>query len=139
MPTKPERLYKALTRTLLWKPTEGRFTDQREKDIRDLMSLSPHGSGLDCDCEIESYSEKRLVFWQGFHCMDSNGYYDGWIHFRVFVSPSWDGIKIRLVGPFSERHGKYPDVADWICECYYFWLNTRVMRTENGYIPGRED
>jgi len=44
----------------------------------------PHGSGIDADWFIEDKENTYHCFNQ-FHCMDENGFYDGWIPFQLVL------------------------------------------------------
>jgi hypothetical protein len=62
-------------------------------------NLLPSGSGFDSGSKVSlSESKKeRIVIKSAYHHMNENGYYDGWSHFRVVVTPSlMNGYNIRL-------------------------------------------
>lgn len=50
----------------------------------------PHGSGLDSGFKVDLMASKpdKIVLNSGFHCMNENGYYDGWLYFKVIIKPS---------------------------------------------------
>lgn len=49
-----------------------------------LEELLPHGSGIDCKWLIEDKGS-NLVARNSFHCMDTNGYYDGYQDFTLII------------------------------------------------------
>ena len=87
-----------------------------------IKNYLPHGSGLDGKTEIiyEKCNEDGLVFISEYHCMDENGYYDGWVGFLVKVTADlsfW--YKLQIVGNF----GKYSHVKDYLHDLYYYHLS----------------
>ena len=60
----------------------------------------PHGSGIDhgCKIDLELSNEKRIVITFGYHFMDENGYYDGWIDYKLIIKPSFQGIDMKITG-----------------------------------------
>lgn len=60
----------------------------------------PHGSGIDngVTVDLDASSSVRLVLRVPFHCMDPNGFYDGWREYRVVVRPAFDGITVDVHG-----------------------------------------
>lgn len=48
-----------------------------------LAEILPHGSGIDADWYINQQKNGSWVCTNSFHAMNENGYYDGWIPFKV--------------------------------------------------------
>ena len=55
--------------------------------------------------------------------MDENGYYDGWIDFRLTVTPSLaHDFNTLITGNF----GKYQDIKDYLYDILTMALNTSI-------------
>jgi hypothetical protein len=66
-----------------------------------LKEHLPSGSGIDNGTQLVTAVCKanRLVFQCDFHHMNEHGYYDGWTHHRVIVSPSLElGAVLKVLG-----------------------------------------
>ena len=50
-----------------------------------LKELLPHGSGIDCEWEIETYKNGNVKAHNWFHKMDENGFYQGFVKFSVKI------------------------------------------------------
>lgn len=48
-----------------------------------LESLLPHGNGIDCKWDFDYQKNGKVLAKNSYHCMDENGYYDGWADFTV--------------------------------------------------------
>ena len=79
---------------------EPKFTDIWNPVLEHINSKLPGGSGFNSGStfEIDSSSPDRLVFNTAFHHMNDVGYYDGWTGHNVIVTPTFDGIEIRVTG-----------------------------------------
>ena len=53
----------------------------------ELRGTLPHGSGIDCDWEIDDKGDK-LIASNSYHCMDDVGFYDGWADFTLHIPKS---------------------------------------------------
>ena len=98
---------------------------RHEDYLNDLLHKHlPHGSGFDSGCTLSEHStSEKLIFTADFHHMDSNGYYCGWTHHKVVVTPSlcWD-INIKVTG--RDRN----DIKNYIHEVFYTMLMTCAER-----------
>jgi len=98
--------------------------DRHEEKIEYIIkNVFPHGSGIDGKTEMiyEKCNDNRLVFNSEYHCMDENGYYDGWINFRVVITPCLSfGYRLKIIGNF----GNYRDIKDYLYEIYSYALDS---------------
>jgi hypothetical protein len=70
-----------------------RLSEQKQKDYRllaleDLIDILPHGSGFDGDWTVDTDSEtypNAIILSNGYHAMDGNGFYSGWLNFDIFI------------------------------------------------------
>lgn len=89
----------------------GKFTysDQVEEHIETIMNTHfPNGSGFDngCEFDFEKSNGDKLIINVPYHCMDDNGYYDGWVYPKLYVYPSLaNGFNMRL--NWVGYYGKY--------------------------------
>lgn len=84
-----------------------------------LPKHAPRGYGFDQGTELcETSTPDRLVFLTAFHHMNSTGYYVGWTHHTVVVTPAFTGFNIRVTGP--NKNG----IKDYILETFHHWLST---------------
>lgn len=73
----------------------------------------PSGSGFDngCTLDLDASSEEKLIISAPYHAMDSNGYYSGWVNYRIAVRASLAfGAIVRVSGPSHDGLKEY--VAD---------------------------
>ena len=78
----------------------------------------PSGSGIDDGCliNIDKTSANKVVITTAFHHMDSNGFYDGWTQHDIIVTPSFNGIDIRITGLNKN------DIKDYLADVFYIAL-----------------
>tara|TARA_R110000868_G_scaffold96843_3_gene266311 strand:- start:2456 stop:2845 length:390 start_codon:yes stop_codon:yes gene_type:complete len=98
-----------------WEDKHGEILDAIEKDL-------PRGSGIDSGTTIdrELTTRSKIVLKTAYHHMDTNGYYDGWTEHTVIVTPSFDGIDIRITG--RNRN----DIKDYLHEIFDHALSQQV-------------
>lgn len=82
---------------------------------RDIL---PSGSGFDSGSQIDRDStNKRIVIDTAFHHMNENGYYDGWTHHKVIITPCLShGFELRITG--RDRNA----IKEYIADCFYHVL-----------------
>lgn len=98
----------------------GKHTDVANAMLREL----PHGSGIDGEwrLDFDKSNGEKVILYGEYHAMDDNGYYDGWIDFRVTITPSLQfDFNLSITGNF----GKYQDVKDYL----YDILRTALEET----------
>ena len=90
-----------------------------EDEIDDIMkNIFPHGSGIDngCTFNYEKSVNNRLVINSAYHCMNENGYYDGWVDFIVVLTPDLElDYTLNIRGNF----GKYNHVKDYLYQIFH--------------------
>lgn len=71
-----------------------RLSEQKLNDykfllpLEDIVNLLPHGSGFDSDWQIDFDNEnypQSIILSNGYHAMDGNGFYSGWLNFDIFI------------------------------------------------------
>jgi hypothetical protein len=94
-----------------------RHHERIEHIVRDHL---PSGSGFDAGSHLvlSDSSDDRLTFSTSFHHMNSDGYYEGWTHHMVIVTPSLaSGFNIEVTG--EDHNG----INDYIGEVFHSALS----------------
>lgn len=90
---------------------------KHEESIASIIKeCFPSGLGFDAGTILihDESSPEKLVFSTAFHHMSEHGYYEGWSHHRVIVTPSLvHGINIKVTGRNKN------DIKDYIAEVFY--------------------
>ena len=108
--------------------TNPSYYDSVVKNVEGLISKHfPHGSGFDSKPEFSfdlSAYNKWIIF-QSYHHMNDNGYYCGWSHFKIIVTPCFvGGFEIKIIAKHSSREcSKRFNNDDYFYEVYYECLN----------------
>ncbi len=91
------------------------WEEKHEQRIKELIDELPHGSGLDgtWKIDLEKSNDSKLILYMQYHCMNQDGYYDGWVDFTLKVTPSLAfGINLQITGNF----GRYHNVKEYLYE-----------------------
>ena len=72
----------------------------------------PSGGGFDAGTAFDAdvSTAGRLVFDTSFHHMNEHGSYVGWSEHRVLVTPTFEGIEVKVTG--RDRNGIKEYIAD---------------------------
>lgn len=73
--------------------------------LDDLVACLPHGSGIDCEWDVEVLKNGNVVFRNSYHGMNDGGFYDGWQDFSVVIfcrqrdvlNPLRDGVTTQVL------------------------------------------
>lgn len=98
--------------------------EEKHKEVIDeIIDSLPHGSGIDgkTECDITNSTDQKIIIESCYHCMNDNGYYDGWVDFKIIISASLSlGFNIKITGKF----GKYRSIVlDYLEETFAYALN----------------
>lgn len=88
-------------------------------------NMLPSGSGIDSGIQFDFENSKmdRLVLNSSYHSMDENGYYDGWIDFKIIIKPSLSfNFTLDIIGKF----GKKQDIKDYLNDTIHYHLHQFV-------------
>jgi len=99
------------------------YIEKHENSLEECIKLLPHGSGFDSSIEIDydNTNRKKITFNAPYHCMNENGYYEGWLDIKIVIIPSFDGIDIKAIGRFSDFKNQY-GLKAYIEEVFYYAL-----------------
>ena len=92
------------------------WIDNHTDRINDLITLLPHGSGIDGETTInmEASTGEKLLINFSFHHMDEMGGYDGWTDHTLIVTPSLQhDITLRITG--TNRN----NIKEYLYEIFY--------------------
>ena len=113
------------------------FKDQEgnNNSLEELVNdIFPHGSGFDSSITLDAKNSQHLILTVPYHCMNDNGYYDGWIEVIYTITPSFDGFQMKE--NWKGYNGKYKELLkDYIGEVIYTCLEKEVSSeydSENG-------
>lgn len=120
-------LYRAIATTLqamenCCKAGNAEWLDKHGETLKALTAQLPSGSGIDNGTKLlaDECKPGKLVFAFGFHHMNENGMYDGWTEHELHVTPSFDGIDLRITG--LDRN----DIKDYLYDVYHHALTAEV-------------
>jgi hypothetical protein len=101
-----------------------------EERIKYFIEKLPSGSGIDSHWNLLYNNPEKIVLANSYHCMDDVGYYDGWIDFKVRITPSllFD-MRLEVIGNFSQRHNKYRNVKNYIEQALYEFFSEEYQDT----------
>lgn len=71
-----------------------------------LLAYNIHGSGIDCNYEL-SQNNSSVILCNSYHCMDDNGFYDGYLDFIVRINKKTLNISINFLQPNKNLYKKY--------------------------------
>ena len=118
-------------RVLAW------MDNMQERANKHILANLPHGSGIDGTwlSHIDykkvsrfSYRMRKLVCTNAIHCMNENGYYDGWVMFTLTIPISGNCLvtdKMKLIAHGWKMYTtkKYwPRYKDWLYDVVYYAL-----------------
>lgn len=89
---------------------------------RVVNAYLPNGSGFNAGTELleDECKDDKLVFMVGYHHMNEHGYYDGWTHHKIVVTPSFTGFNVTVGGRDKN------EIKDFIAETFYDCLTTHI-------------
>lgn len=80
----------------------------------------PRGSGIDLGTTVVGLHKGAVVFSTSFHHMNEVGFYDGWTEHKITVTPTFDGMDIRISG--KDRNG----IKDYLHDVFYHALTVEI-------------
>lgn len=93
-----------------------------QDDIVNFLNEKYSGSGIDSGYQTGNITSKSMYIESSFHCMDENGFYDGWQHFAIVIPlfECWDGWKL-IFRHGSRRADKY-QLREYLEDSVHNWL-----------------
>ena len=109
------------------------WQDRWEDLILDIQeNYLPSGSGIDSGnkIDLEKSGPEKIIINSAFHVMDENGFYSGWIDYKVIITASLQfDYNIKIIGNFSSNKSAY-GLKDYLHELYDFALSQTYIRKE---------
>ena len=94
------------------------INSDKEDRVKEIMKAAPSGSGFDAGTELDDKSTpKKLIFNTSYHHMNEAGFYIGWTDHKVIITPSFDGMDIKLTGK------DYNAIKDYIADVFWGWVH----------------
>ena len=95
----------------------GWYARHEERIHNTLLSVLPHGSGIDCKWSF-NITDRAILCTNAYHVMNENGMYIDWVGFTVKIKTGHrcidSQLDISITGKFSER--KHQDVKEYLYE-----------------------
>lgn len=122
---KERPLYQLIARSAIAAANAGasqnwEWRDRHNIRIEQLVKqFMPSGSGFDGGTHFDHNKShhERLVFVTSYHHMNTHGFYEGWSHHTVIVTPAFDGFNLRVTG--RDRNG----IKEYIAETFHYCLS----------------
>ncbi len=98
-----------------------------------LLAYQIHGAGIDCDYELLQNNTSVLLC-NYFHCMNEDGYYDGWLNFIVRINKKTQNISIQYLQPNHNTYRKYgQDLKEYLYDVYCRDTNEILINYKRPY------
>jgi len=81
----------------------------------------PSGSGINSGVSFnfDLSTSKKLIFTSSFHYMNNNGFYDGWIDFKIEIKPDLQFLyNMKIIGDFTKDKQLKDYLYDLFSECF---------------------
>ena len=108
-------------------PHQQAWKVKAQEKLDKVLDSLPSGSGIDNGTKIDfdKSSEDKIVLEVGFHHMNDHGYYIGWTHHVLTVTPSFNfGPNIKIAGPNKNQ------IKDYLGEVYLHALQENEASSE---------
>lgn len=91
------------------------YDKHKDKIKSHLLNVLPHGSGINSDWQID-YTDKAIICRNSYHRMCRDGYYCGWIDFRVKIKGDYRDIWGKIIFSVVGRFGIHQDIKEYLYE-----------------------
>ena len=92
--------------------------NKHKQSIETMMENAPDGGGFDRGTTLDDKSTyDKVIFNTEYHHMNTDGYYDGWTRHKIVVTPSFNGMNIKVSGRNKNN------IKDYIGDVFYDWLS----------------
>jgi hypothetical protein len=120
------RLYQLFAKHITGSKLTPPYNEHHLNKLEELLNKLPTGSGIDAGSTIafEECKPDKIVFNSAFHVLDSNGYYDGWIEFKVIVRPSFTGFDLDIK-PLQRKTYFNDYLRDYVFDVFWDALDSK--------------
>lgn len=121
------RLYQLFAKHIAGSKLKPPYNGHHLDRLDELLYKLPTGSGIDAGSTIafEECKRDKIVFNSAFHVLDSNGYYDGWIEFKVIVRPSFTGFDLEIK-PLQRKTYFNDYLHDYVFDVFRYALDSEI-------------
>ena len=120
------RLYQLFAKHITGSKLKPPYNEAHLDRLDELLYKLPMGSGIDAGSTIafEECKPDKIVFNSAFHVMDNQGFYDGWIEFKVIVRPSFMGFDLEIK-PLQRKRYFNDYLRDYIFDVFWDALDSK--------------
>ena len=120
------KLYQLFAKHITGSKLKPPYNERHLDKLDELLYKLPMGSGIDAGSTIafEECKPDKIVFNSAFHVLDSNGYYDGWIEFKVIVRPSFMGFDLEIK-PLQRKRYFNDCLRDYVFDVFWDALDSK--------------
>jgi len=94
----------------------------------------PYGSGFGTP-DINFITNSRIEIYSSYAVMNENGFYEGSADFKIVITPSFTGHRIKLVGKSEwPKRKSFSGLEDYLIEVYYDALMSHDEFTIDQYL-----
>jgi len=104
----------------IWTTEELKHCHSADQAIKIINQL-PHGSGIDSDWYI-SFNPDAMTCENSFHILNENGFYDGWVDFKVSIFWIKGKYDIESLEIDFFQHDDVSMLSDYLSDTIYHCL-----------------
>lgn len=121
------RLYQLFAKHIAGSKLKPPYNEPHLDRLDELLYKLPMGSGIDAGSTIafEECKRDKIVFNSAFHVMDNQGFYDGWIEFKVIVRPSFTGFDLEIK-PLQRKKYFNDYLHDYVFDVFHYALDSEI-------------
>ena len=121
------KLYQLFDKHITGSRAKPPYNEHHLDRLEELLYKLPAGSGIDAGTTIafEECKRDKIVFNSAFDVMDNNGYYDGWIEFKVVVTPSFTGFDLKIK-PLQRKTYFNNYLHDYVFDLFWNALDSEI-------------
>jgi hypothetical protein len=100
------------------------WRDKHEEKVYKILRAGPSGSGIDSGISIlwDKCKPDVIFLLVPFHVMDGNGFYTGWIDYKIKITPCLSfGYHIHIYG--RDKNG----IKDYLYDIVSCWLGDEYI------------
>lgn len=121
------KLYQLFDKHITGSRAKPPYNEHHLDRLEELLYKLPMGSGIDAGTTIvfDECARNKIVFNSAFHVMDDRGFYDGWIEFKIVVTPSFSGFDLEIK-PLQRKTYFNDYLHDYVFDVFYDALNSDI-------------
>lgn len=115
------------------KPT---FTCEMQDDAEEVLKRNlPHGSGINCDWTFE-WMTTAVICRNSYHCMNDNGFYEGYADFSITLHYAEDvsDFRLKFHGYQAQRLNRKHMLREYLTETFFYALTDEGVHNPVGSL-----